>query len=60
VPAISVFGTTTDGIKYQLQVSSSLEDFGDGFGLRTDANSIPIIAPVTLLPIPYAAGITGL
>ncbi len=60
VPATSVFGTITDGIKYQLQVSSSLEDFGDDFGLRTEANTVPIIDPVTLLPIPYAAGITGL
>jgi hypothetical protein len=60
VPATSVFGTITDGIKYQLQLSSSLEDFGDDFGLRTDANTVPIIDPVTLLPIPFAAGITGL
>src|SRR5262249_35450468 len=53
-PATSIFGTITDGIKYQLQLSSSLEDFGDDFGLRTDANTVPPF------PIPYLAGITGL
>jgi hypothetical protein len=60
VPATSIYGTIADGIKYQLQLSSSLEDFGDDFGLRTDANTVPVIDPATLLPIPYAAGITGL
>src|SRR5215470_14715093 len=54
VPATSIYGTITDGIKYQLQVSSSLEDFGDDFGLRTDANTVP------LFPAGYLAGITGL
>jgi hypothetical protein len=53
-PASSIFGTITDGVAYQVQVSSSLEDFGDDFGLRTDANTVP------LFPIPYAAGIDGL
>jgi hypothetical protein len=53
-PATSVFGTITDGIKYQLQASSTLEDFGDDFGLRTDANTVPPF------PIPYAPGIDGL
>jgi len=52
--ASSIFGTITDGIKYQLQISSSLEDFGDDFGLRTDANTVP------LFPTPYIAGINGL
>jgi hypothetical protein len=60
VPATSIYGTITDGIKYQLQMSSSLEDFGDDFALRTDANTVPIRDPTTLLPIPYAPGITGL
>jgi hypothetical protein len=60
VPATGIYGTIADGIKYQLQLSSSLEDFGDDFGLRTDANTVPIIDPNTLLPIPYGAGITGL
>src|SRR5262249_49647331 len=53
-PATSFFGTITDGIKYQLQVSTSLEDFGDDFGLRTDANTVPPF------PIPYLPGIDGL
>jgi len=53
-PASSVFGTITDGVNYQVQVSSSLEDFGDDFALRTDANTVP------LFPTPYAAGISGL
>jgi hypothetical protein len=54
VPATSIYGTIADGIKYQLQMSSSLEDFGDDFGLRTDANTVP------LFPDPYLAGISGL
>jgi len=53
-PASSVYGTIADGLSYQVQVSSSLEDFGDDFGLRTDANTVPPF------PIGYAAGITGL
>jgi hypothetical protein len=53
-PASSVFGTITDGVNYQVQVSSSLEDFGDDFALRTDANTVPPF------PTPYAAGINGL
>jgi hypothetical protein len=51
-PATSIYGTITDGIKYQVQMSSSLEDFGDDFGLRTDANTVP--------PGPFVAGIDGL
>ena len=51
-PATSVYGTITDGIKYQVQMSTSLEDFGDDFGLRTDANTVPLG--------PYLAGIDGL
>ena len=53
-PASSIYGTITEGIKYQLQVSSSLEDFGDDFGLRTEANTVP------LFPVPYLPGIDGL
>ncbi len=52
--ASSIYGTITDGIKYQLQISSTLEDFGDDFGLRTDANTVPPF------PTPYIAGINGL
>ncbi len=51
-PATSVYGAITDGIKYQVQMSTSLEDFGDDFGLRTDANTVPLG--------PYLAGIDGL
>jgi len=52
--ASSVYGTIADGLTYQVQVSTSLEDFGDDFGLRTAANTVPPF------PIGYAAGITGL
>jgi hypothetical protein len=41
-PATSFYGTIADGIKYQLQASTSLEDFGDDFGLRTEANTVPL------------------
>jgi hypothetical protein len=50
-PATSVYGTLADGLKYQIQASSSLEDFGDSFDSRTDANTVP--------KGPYAAGING-
>jgi hypothetical protein len=53
-PATSIYGTITDGIKYQLQLSHSLEDFGDDFGLRTAANTVPLFS------IPYLPGIDGL
>jgi len=53
-PASSFLGAITDGVNYQVQVSSSLEDFGDDFALRTDANTVP------LFPTPYGAGIDGL
>src|SRR5882757_795933 len=54
VPASSVYGRLAEGVSYQLQVSTSIEDFGDDFDKRTDGNSVP--------PFPggYAAGITGL
>ena len=53
-PATSAYGRIADGLKYQIQVSTSIEDFGDEFDKRTDANTVP--------PFPngYAAGITGL
>jgi hypothetical protein len=60
VPASSLYGTVVDGVKYQLQLSSSLEDFGDDFALRTDANALAVADPNTGLVIPYAPGITGL
>ena len=52
--ASSVYGTIADGLSYQFQVSSSIEDFGDDFGVRTDANTVPPF------PTGYAAGISGL
>jgi len=33
--ASSVYGTIADGLSYQVQVSSSIEDFWRDFGLRT-------------------------
>ncbi len=54
VPSSSVYGRIADGLSYQFQISSSVEDFGDDFGLRTDANTVPAF------PTGYAAGITGL
>jgi hypothetical protein len=50
-PATSVYGTIADGWNYQVQASSSLEDFGDDFSKRGDNNKV--------LPGPYAAGIDG-
>ena len=52
--ASSVYGTIADGLTYQVQASSSLEDFGDDFGVRTDANTVPPF------PTGYAAGISGI
>jgi hypothetical protein len=54
VPGSSVYGTITEGVKYQVMVSASQEDFGDSFDARTEAKTAP--PP----PIPYAAGIDGL
>jgi hypothetical protein len=52
-PAMSVYGKIVDNLNYQVQVSSSLEDFGNGIQSRTDGNSVP--------PFPegYAAGFSG-
>ncbi|HUA50838.1 MAG TPA: hypothetical protein VMB81_01670 [Candidatus Sulfotelmatobacter sp.] len=47
----TAYGRIADGLEYRFQVSSSLEDFGDSFDNRTDAN--------TATPGPYAAGIDG-
>jgi hypothetical protein len=52
--ASSFYGTITEGLTYQVQVSTSLEDFGGDFGLRTDANTVPPF------PTGYAPGISGL
>ena len=53
-PATSIYGIITEGWTYTIQASTSLEDFGDDFALRTDANTVPPY------PLGYAAGITGL
>ena len=54
VPATSVYGTLTEGLKYQVMVLASNEDFGDSFEARTEAKTVPPPG------IPYAAGINGL
>jgi hypothetical protein len=54
VPGSSVYGTLTDGVKYQVMVSASNEDFGDSFDNRTDAKTVP--PPGTA----YFPGIDGL
>jgi len=54
VPGSSVYGTIVEGLKYQVMVSASQEDFGDSFDARTDAKTAPPPG------VPYAAGISGL
>ena len=54
VPSTSVYGTITDGLKYQVMLSTSNEDYGDSFDNRTAAKTVPL--PGT----PYAAGIDGI
>jgi hypothetical protein len=53
-PATSIYGKITDGLRYQVQLSQGLEDFGDDFAHRTDGNSV--------IPFPagYAPGIDGM
>ena len=54
VPGTSVYGTITEGLKYQVMVSTSNEDYGNSFDNRTAANTVPL--PGT----PYFPGIDGL
>lgn len=54
VPGTSVYGTVTEDLKYQVMLSTSNEDYGDSFGNRTAAKTVPL--PGT----PYAPGIDGL
>jgi hypothetical protein len=54
VPGSSVYGTITEGLKYQVMVSASQEDFGDAFDSRTEAKTVPPLGT------PYVAGIDGL
>jgi hypothetical protein len=53
-PATSIYGTIAEGLTYTIQASTSLEDFGDDFSTRTDANTVPPY------PTGYVAGIDGL
>lgn len=52
VPSTSVYGTIADGLKYQIMLSTSNEDFGDSFDNRTEAKKVTAG--------PYTAGIDGL
>jgi hypothetical protein len=56
-PAASIYGKIMDGLSYQFQISSSLEDFGDDFDKRTDGNTV---APLSMAPGGYAPGISGI
>lgn len=47
----TVYGRITNNLDYQFQISNSLEDFGDDFDTRTDANKVPAG--------PFAPGIDG-
>lgn len=40
-PSTGIYGKVADGLEYQLQFSSSLEDYGDAFTSMTDANRVP-------------------
>lgn len=53
-PAASIWGQIVEGLNYQFQISQALEDFGDEFDLRTDANTVPPF------PFGYAPGIDGI
>jgi hypothetical protein len=57
--ATSVYGTIADGLTYQIQASSSLEDFGNDFGTRTAANTVPAFPGVGNCTPCYAPGIDG-
>lgn len=53
-PSASVWGQIVEGLNYQFQLSTALEDFGSGFAAR-GANGY-----VVPFPIGYDPGITGL
>lgn len=50
-PSTGIYGKIVDNLNYQVQLSKGIEDFGDDFGTRTDANTVPSGS--------YAAGISG-
>jgi hypothetical protein len=63
VPATSVYGTITDGVRYQVMLSAAQEDFGDAFDCRTDGNTVPPgsgTVPCTQGGAAYFPGIDGL
>jgi hypothetical protein len=63
VPATSVYGSITDGVRYQVMLSAAQEDFGDSFDCRTGANTVPPgsgTVPCTLGGSSYFPGIDGL
>jgi hypothetical protein len=63
VPASSIYGTITDGVRYQVMLSTAQEDFGDAFDCRTAANTVPPGAgalPCTQGGAAYFPGIDGL
>jgi hypothetical protein len=51
-PAASFYGTVADGLRYQVQASSSIEDFGDSFDKRGEDRKV--------LPGGYGGGFSGL
>jgi hypothetical protein len=52
--ATALYGKIVDGLNYEFQISQSLEDFGDDFALRTDANTPPPF------PLGYLPGVDGI
>ncbi|GAC1334193.1 MAG: hypothetical protein NVSMB26_16530 [Beijerinckiaceae bacterium] len=56
-PATGFYGRLAEGLSYQVQLSHSLEDFGDDFSKRTDANTVIPFDPLN--PVGYAPGIDG-
>ena len=57
VPGTSVYGTIMDGLKYQVMLSASNEDYGDSFDGRTDAKTVP---PPGTAYFPGVDGLNGL
>jgi hypothetical protein len=63
VPGSSIYGTISDGVKYQVMLSAANEDFGDDFNCRTAANTVPPgagVTPCTAGGAWYFPGIDGL
>lgn len=50
-PGTRIYGSLGNGVSYAFQLSQSIEDFGDSFDKRTDAN--------ILSATPYAGGISS-